>query len=174
MGVTPNQSKRKDEDLVEKKTMDDKKPEEVDEENVKKIDTTDEENVEKQENIEEESYNKHENLEEENASRVPEHVDVNDNAESDTETSDEDTASESSGYDENRNKKKRKKPKRCEHYSCRTKLYLTSYSCYCESYFCPLHTPPEEHGCDFDYHGMAKKKIKEDNPKVVKEKVSEI
>ena len=92
-----------------------------------------------------------------------------------TEIYDDDTTSESSEDDDDQTEKKeKKKPKRCEFPSCRTKLFLTSYSCYCGNFFCALHTPPEEHNCNFDYHAMAKKKIKEDNPKVVKEKVPEI
>ena len=90
-----------------------------------------------------------------------------------TDTSDDDDTTSESSEDDNQAEKK-KKPKRCEFPSCRTKLFLTSYSCYCGDYFCALHTPPEEHDCDFDYHAMAKKKIKKDNPKVVKEKVPEI
>ena len=86
----------------------------------------------------------------------------------------EDDTTSSSVDDDPLKEKKKKKPKRCQHPSCRTKLLLTSYACYCGQYFCALHTPPEEHGCDFDYHGMAKKKIKEDNPRVVNEKVREI
>ena len=94
--------------------------------------------------------------------------------ETSSDMSEDDTTTDSSEDDDPLKEKKKKKPRRCQHPSCRTKLLLTSYACYCGQYFCALHTPPEEHKCDFDYHGMAKKKIKEDNPKVVKEKVREI
>ena len=92
---------------------------------------------------------------------------------SSNDTSDDETSIDSSEDDEDPLKKK-KKPKRCQHFSCSTKLLLTSYACYCGNFFCALHTPPEEHQCDFDYHAMAKKKIKMDNPKIVKKKVPDI
>ena len=96
--------------------------------------------------------------------------------ESSNDDTEEDTTSDSSDDDTTAllGTKQKKKPKRCQHSSCRSKLLLTSYSCYCERYFCSLHTPPEEHSCDFDYKAMAKKKIKKDNPKCVKEKVKQI
>ena len=93
--------------------------------------------------------------------------------ESTTDTSDDETSGHSSEEDDD-DPLKKKKPKRCQHSSCRTKLLLTSYACYCGNFFCALHTPPEEHQCDFDYHAMAKKKIKMDNPKIVKKKVPDI
>ena len=96
--------------------------------------------------------------------------------ESSNDDTEEDTTSDSSDDDTTAllGTKQKKKPKRCQHSSCRTKLLLTSYSCYCGNIFCALHTPPEEHQCDFDYHAMAKKKIKMDNPKIVKKKVPDI
>ena len=106
-------------------------------------------------------------------------INVDDNSDYETATeyessSEDETTTESSEDDDPMTKKKKKKPKRCQHPSCRTRLLLTSYSCHCGLYFCVLHTPPEEHECEFDYHAMAKKKIKEDNPKCVKEKITEI
>ena len=121
----------------------------------------------------------------EDSSKKKEQMDINDDDKSDYETASEDETPSDDSEDDTTTisseddttpllgtkKKKRKKPKRCQHPSCRTKLLLTSYSCYCGLYFCTLHTPPEEHSCDFDYKAMARKKIKEDNPKCVKERV---
>jgi len=69
---------------------------------------------------------------------------------------------------------KKEKPKRCHLQDCSTKLNLTSYSCRCGKFFCSLHTPAEEHQCDFDYKEMGRNKIKGDNPKCVKEKINKI
>ena len=94
--------------------------------------------------------------------------------ETSSDMSEDNTTTDSSEDDDPLKEKKKKKPRRCQHPSCRTKLLLTSYACYYGKYLCALHTPPEEHGCGFDYHAIAKKKTQEDNPKVVKEKVREI
>ena len=83
-------------------------------------------------------------------------------------------SSESGEGLEAKKKKKKKKPRRCEFPTCRTRLLLTSYACRCEKFFCPLHVPSEEHDCEFDYHGMARKKIRRDNPKVIGRKIRKI
>merc|ERR1712192_390770 len=68
----------------------------------------------------------------------------------------------------------KKKKKRCALDSCQTRLGLTAYQCRCGRMFCPLHTPAEEHACDFDYQGEAREQIEEGNPKVVAEKVRKL
>lgn len=66
------------------------------------------------------------------------------------------------------------KPQRCCEKDCKKKLGTIKFTCHCKLNFCSKHRLPENHNCQFDYVSEGKKKLKENNPVVVKPKVIQI
>jgi hypothetical protein len=63
-------------------------------------------------------------------------------------------------------------PSRC--FSCRRKVGLLGHRCRCNHTYCKVHRLPEEHTCDYDYAGVAKARIQQENPLVKYKKVGDI
>ena len=62
----------------------------------------------------------------------------------------------------------------CACNTCDKRLKLTDMTCRCEKVFCSKHRIPEAHACTFNYRAVGKTQIKEENPLVVPEKISNI
>lgn len=65
-----------------------------------------------------------------------------------------------------------KNRRRC--WACRAKVGLTAVTCRCEYTFCSKHRYAEEHACAFNFKTAGKRKLAEDNPRVVPAKVARI
>jgi predicted nucleic acid binding AN1-type Zn finger protein len=48
------------------------------------------------------------------------------------------------------------------------------FSCRCGEVYCSKHRLPEEHGCTFDHQMAGRRKLTEDNPQVIAEKLTKI
>lgn len=71
-----------------------------------------------------------------------------------------------------KNTKMQKNKKKCMYVSSKKhKIGVMLYDCLCGKKFCSLHRLPHQHECEFDYKEHSKIKLKENNPKVVAEKV---
>jgi hypothetical protein len=68
--------------------------------------------------------------------------------------------------------KAKKKKKRCP--ICNKKLKIINFKCKCNKTFCALHRMPEQHNCLYDYKTPGRRKIREENPRVVAEKIRKI
>ncbi|KAF0701803.1 hypothetical protein AaE_016317 [Aphanomyces astaci] len=62
--------------------------------------------------------------------------------------------------------------RRC--WTCKGKISLSAVTCRCGYTFCNRHRYAEEHDCLFDFRQMAKRKLAEENPRVVPLKVARI
>lgn len=65
-----------------------------------------------------------------------------------------------------------KKRNRC--FSCRKRVGLTGMECRCGEIFCGLHRYSDKHNCPFDYKTDGRKRLAEENPIIVGEKVRKI
>ncbi|KAF1332732.1 Zinc finger protein a20 domain-containing, partial [Globisporangium splendens] len=65
-----------------------------------------------------------------------------------------------------------KNRRRC--WECKVKVGLTAVKCRCDYTFCNKHRYAEEHKCSFDFKVSAKRKLEEENPRVVPLKVARI
>lgn len=65
-----------------------------------------------------------------------------------------------------------KNRRRC--WECKVKVGLTALTCRCDYTFCNKHRYAEEHKCTFDFKVSAKRKLEEENPRVVPSKVARI
>jgi hypothetical protein len=65
-----------------------------------------------------------------------------------------------------------KNRRRC--WECKVKVGLTAVKCRCDYTFCNKHRYAEEHKCTFDFKVSAKRKLEEENPRVVPLKVARI
>lgn len=65
-----------------------------------------------------------------------------------------------------------KNRRRC--WECRAKVGLAAVTCRCEYTFCNKHRYAEEHHCSFNFKTAGKRKLAEDNPRVVPAKVARI
>jgi len=65
-----------------------------------------------------------------------------------------------------------KNRRRC--WECKVKVGLTAVRCRCDYTFCNKHRYAEEHSCSFDFKVSAKRKLEEENPRVVPLKVARI
>lgn len=55
---------------------------------------------------------------------------------------------------------------------CNRKLRLTnSFKCRCGSIYCAFHRFGDKHGCAFDFKTLERKRIEEENPKIMKSKL---
>ncbi|KAI5148636.1 hypothetical protein ENBRE01_0451 [Enteropsectra breve] len=62
--------------------------------------------------------------------------------------------------------------KTCAH--CNKKLkFINTYICRCEKSFCTMHRFFDQHNCEFDFKTDAKNKLRNNNPKIVAEKIKE-
>ncbi|OQR98686.1 hypothetical protein ACHHYP_08238 [Achlya hypogyna] len=59
-------------------------------------------------------------------------------------------------------------------WSCSSKIGLSAITCRCGFTFCNRHRYAEEHNCTFDFRRQAKRKLEEENPLVVPQKVARI
>jgi len=59
-------------------------------------------------------------------------------------------------------------------WECKQKISLSAVTCRCGYTFCNKHRYAEEHSCRFDFRRLAKRKLEEENPKVVPLKVIRI
>ena len=72
----------------------------------------------------------------------------------------------------NNTKMQKKTKKKCMYVSAKKhKIGVMLYECLCSKKFCSLHRLSHQHECDFNYQEHSKVKLKENNPKVVAEKV---
>ena len=55
-----------------------------------------------------------------------------------------------------------------------TKYTIICIKCKCEKNFCIKCKLPEIHNCNFDYKNNGKRKISEDNPKIINKKIRDI
>lgn len=63
--------------------------------------------------------------------------------------------------------------KRC--YTCRTKIKaILPIKCKCNNYYCNLHKDPWEHSCSFDYINEQKEKLKNQNQKIISQKIQQL
>ncbi|CAK4644351.1 unnamed protein product [Aphanomyces euteiches] len=62
--------------------------------------------------------------------------------------------------------------RRC--WTCKQKIALSAVTCRCGYTFCNRHRYAEEHNCVFDFKNVAKRKLEEENPRVVPLKVARI
>lgn len=59
-------------------------------------------------------------------------------------------------------------------FSCSRRVGPVSFPCRCGYTFCTKHRLPEEHTCTFDHLQAARRKLTEDNPQVIAEKIAKI
>jgi hypothetical protein len=65
-----------------------------------------------------------------------------------------------------------KNKRRC--WECKCKIGLTAVTCKCGFTFCNQHRYAEEHKCSFNFRNAAKRKLEEENPRIVPAKISKI
>jgi len=65
-----------------------------------------------------------------------------------------------------------KNRRRC--WECKAKVGLTAVTCRCDFTFCNKHRYAEEHSCRFNFKSAAKRKLEDENPRVVPSKVARI
>lgn len=65
-----------------------------------------------------------------------------------------------------------KNRRRC--WECKAKVGLTALTCKCDYTFCSKHRYAEEHNCKFNFKSAAKRKLEDENPRVVPAKVARI
>ncbi|TMW65565.1 hypothetical protein Poli38472_008207 [Pythium oligandrum] len=65
-----------------------------------------------------------------------------------------------------------KNKRRC--WECKAKVPLTAVTCRCDYTFCNKHRYAEEHNCRFNFKTAGKRKLEEENPRVVPAKVARI
>jgi len=65
-----------------------------------------------------------------------------------------------------------KKKNRCK--ICNRKVGMLGFECRCEDLFCSKHRYPDEHNCCYDYKTNERKRLLEENPKIVAEKIRKI
>lgn len=65
-----------------------------------------------------------------------------------------------------------KNRRRC--WECKAKVGLTAVTCRCDYTFCNKHRYAEEHNCRFNFKASAKRKLEDENPRVVPAKVARI
>ncbi|GLD92215.1 hypothetical protein PINS_up000748 [Pythium insidiosum] len=65
-----------------------------------------------------------------------------------------------------------KNRRRC--WECKAKIGLTAVTCRCDYTFCNKHRYAEEHNCRFNFKSAAKRKLEEENPRVVPSKIARI
>jgi hypothetical protein len=58
--------------------------------------------------------------------------------------------------------------------ACSRKVGLMGFTCRCGEVYCSKHRLPEEHGCTFDHQMAGRRKLTEDNPQVIAEKLTKI
>mmetsp|Transcript_19889 Transcript_19889/g.36688 ORF Transcript_19889/g.36688 Transcript_19889/m.36688 type:complete len:124 (+) Transcript_19889:3796-4167(+) len=58
--------------------------------------------------------------------------------------------------------------------SCSRRVGLMGFNCRCGFVYCTKHRLPEEHDCSFDHQKAARRKLTEDNPQVIAEKLTKI
>lgn len=68
-------------------------------------------------------------------------------------------------------KKRKKKKVRCAKEGCKFSKTLYMFDCRCGNKYCGPHLQSEQHGCTFDYKEEGRKKLEEDNPRVVGDKL---
>jgi len=59
-------------------------------------------------------------------------------------------------------------------FSCNRKVGLLGFRCRCELVFCSRHRHADQHCCTYDYKAANKAKLTEQNPQIIKDKVSRI
>jgi predicted nucleic acid binding AN1-type Zn finger protein len=59
-------------------------------------------------------------------------------------------------------------------FTCSRRVGPVKFPCRCEYTFCTKHRLPEEHACTFDHAQAGRRKLTEDNPLVIAEKVAKI
>ena len=57
---------------------------------------------------------------------------------------------------------------------CKKKKKKILFECKCGNFFCLVHLLPEKHNCTFDFKKEGKERIKENNPKIVNDKIIKI
>jgi hypothetical protein len=57
---------------------------------------------------------------------------------------------------------------------CKAKLGLITYQCLCNHVFCKNCKHAEIHDCTYDYKEDGKRKLEQENPKIVSIKIEEI
>ncbi|ETW09461.1 hypothetical protein H310_00051 [Aphanomyces invadans] len=62
--------------------------------------------------------------------------------------------------------------RRC--WTCKSKISLSAVTCRCGYTFCNRHRYAEEHDCLFNFRQLAKRKLEEENPRIVPLKVARI
>lgn len=65
-----------------------------------------------------------------------------------------------------------KNRRRC--WECKAKVGLTAVVCRCDYTFCNKHRYAEEHKCSFNFKTAGKRKLEEENPRIVPSKVARI
>lgn len=65
-----------------------------------------------------------------------------------------------------------KKQNRC--FSCRKKVGLTGCVCRCGEVFCGIHRYSDKHNCSFDYKLDGRKRLAQENPVVIGEKIQKL
>lgn len=65
-----------------------------------------------------------------------------------------------------------KKRNRC--FSCRKRVGLTGMECRCGEIFCGLHRYSDKHNCPFDYKADGRKRLAQENPMIIGEKIKKI
>ena len=69
-------------------------------------------------------------------------------------------------------RKVQKNTSRC--FSCRKKIGLTGFKCYCGYFFCSEHRYSDKHDCDYDYQASQREQLSKANPIVVASKLEKI
>ena len=67
---------------------------------------------------------------------------------------------------------KAKAKNRC--HTCKVKIGVVGFPCRCGGSFCATHRYANEHNCSFDYKTHGQNEIRENNPKVLGEKIQKI
>ena len=67
---------------------------------------------------------------------------------------------------------KKKTKNRCD--TCKVKVGVLGFPCRCGGNFCSTHRYANEHHCTFDYKTHGQNEIRENNPKVLGEKIQKI
>lgn len=62
----------------------------------------------------------------------------------------------------------------CAHPGCSKSVNIMAFRCKCGGVFCSKHRLPSDHACKYDFKAEGRKKLAEENPKVVCEKVCQV
>ena len=64
------------------------------------------------------------------------------------------------------------KPRKNRCHFCDKKYGLTPFECKCGGKFCTKHRYTDLHNCEFDHQSIERERLKQNNPMVVKDKVT--